>query len=165
MGKLFYCSKCIGNGQIINISEKSGMFMLKKEALNNGFINFPINITDYSKCPHCGGSTVELSLTTDDWNILKQISTESDFILQMDNLKKTDVVDFNLKLSQFKANNSTQQASAPKPTSNIPKCPTCGSTNIKKISGTKRWIGTGLFGLASSNLGKTMQCNSCGAKW
>lgn len=47
----------------------------------------------------------------------------------------------------------------------IPKCPTCGSTNIKNISGTKRWLSTGIFGLASSNIGKTMQCNSCGYKW
>ena len=48
---------------------------------------------------------------------------------------------------------------------NTPKCPTCGSTNIQKISGTKRWITTGLFGLASSNFGKTMECKNCGYKW
>lgn len=46
-----------------------------------------------------------------------------------------------------------------------PKCPTCGSTNIQKISGTKRWVTTGLFGLASSNVGKTMECRNCGYKW
>lgn len=46
-----------------------------------------------------------------------------------------------------------------------PKCPTCQSTNISKISGTKRWLTTGLFGLASSDIGKTMQCNNCRYKW
>ena len=49
--------------------------------------------------------------------------------------------------------------------SNQPKCPTCGSTNIQKISGTKRWLSTGLFGLASSDIGKSMVCRSCGFKW
>lgn len=49
--------------------------------------------------------------------------------------------------------------------SNTPKCPTCGSTNIQKISGTKRWLSTGLFGLASSDIGKSMYCKSCGYKW
>ncbi len=49
--------------------------------------------------------------------------------------------------------------------SRVPKCPTCGSTNIKKISGTKRWLSTGLFGLASSNIGKSMCCQNCGYKW
>lgn len=48
---------------------------------------------------------------------------------------------------------------------NTPKCLTCGSTNIQKISGTKRWITTGLFGIASSNVGKTMECKNCGYKW
>lgn len=48
---------------------------------------------------------------------------------------------------------------------NKPKCPTCGSTDIQKISGTKRWFSTGLFGLASSNVGKTMECKKCGYKW
>lgn len=52
-----------------------------------------------------------------------------------------------------------------KTTANSPKCPTCNSTNIKKISGTKRFVTTGLFGLASSNIGKTMECKNCGAKW
>ncbi len=48
---------------------------------------------------------------------------------------------------------------------NIPKCPTCGSTNIQKISTTRRLVTTGLFGLASSNVGKTMLCKNCGYKW
>ena len=47
----------------------------------------------------------------------------------------------------------------------IPKCPTCGSPDIKKITGGKRWITTGIFGLGSSNLGKTLECNNCGYKW
>lgn len=49
--------------------------------------------------------------------------------------------------------------------SRAPKCPTCGSANVQKISGTKRWITTGLFGLASSDVGKTMCCKNCGYKW
>lgn len=48
---------------------------------------------------------------------------------------------------------------------NIPKCPTCQSTNIENISGTRRFISTGLFGLASSDVGKTMHCKNCGYKW
>lgn len=47
----------------------------------------------------------------------------------------------------------------------VPKCPTCGSPDIQKISGTKRWVTTGLFGVASGDLGKTMVCKNCGFKW
>lgn len=48
---------------------------------------------------------------------------------------------------------------------NKPKCPTCGSTRVEKISATKRWVSTGVFGLASSNIGKIMCCKNCGYKW
>lgn len=53
----------------------------------------------------------------------------------------------------------------PKTQSTKPHCPTCNSTNIQKISGTERFVTTGLFGLASSNVGKTMHCKNCGYKW
>jgi len=49
--------------------------------------------------------------------------------------------------------------------SSSPKCPTCGSANVQKISGTSRVISTGLFGLGSKKIGKTMECKNCGYTW
>ena len=40
-------------------------------------------------------------------------------------------------------------------------CPYCQSTNTKKISGTARFMSTGIFGLASGKIGKQWHCNSC----
>lgn len=48
---------------------------------------------------------------------------------------------------------------------NIPKCPTCQSTNIQKLSTTSKVLGVGLLGLASKTVGKTMKCKSCGYHW
>lgn len=48
---------------------------------------------------------------------------------------------------------------------NVPKCPTCGSTNVEKISTAKKAFGFAMVGLFSSNLGKTMECKNCGYKW
>lgn len=48
---------------------------------------------------------------------------------------------------------------------NIPKCPTCGSTNIKKISATSKVFGAAMFGLFSKTVHSQFQCNSCGYKW
>ena len=188
MDRLFYCINCINNKQInykteidkqINKSREKNKSdfaniplikpIIRKEdnsIITNGFIKFHHSRADHSKCPYCNGETVELSLTTDDWDVLKQISTDADFILEMDKLKKTDIVDFNLKLSQFKANAVASQPVSPPPQpSNVPKCPTCGSTNIKRISGTKRWVGTGIFGLASSSALKSYECKNCSYKW
>ena len=49
--------------------------------------------------------------------------------------------------------------------SNLPKCPTCGSTNIEKISLTKKAVGGFMFGILSSDVRKTMHCKKCGYKW
>ena len=48
---------------------------------------------------------------------------------------------------------------------NSPKCPTCGSTDIEKIGMMGKMLSTELFGLASSSMGKTFECNDCGYKW
>ena len=49
--------------------------------------------------------------------------------------------------------------------SNQPQCPTCGSTNIEKISVSKKAFGGFLFGVFSSDVRNTMHCKNCGAKW
>ena len=59
----------------------------------------------------------------------------------------------------------SQQYILNKTLENVPRCPTCNSTKVEKISATKRLVSTGLFGLASSNIGKTMYCKNCGYKW
>lgn len=58
------------------------------------------------------------------------------------------------------------EASHPKPASNPkPKCPTCGSTNVEKISTINRAVSIGVAGLASDKIGKQFCCKNCGYKW
>lgn len=45
------------------------------------------------------------------------------------------------------------------------KCPNCGSTNTSAISTLNRAVSVATVGLASSKIGKTMQCKKCGYKW
>lgn len=89
-------------------------------------------------CPHCGFDKI------------------SSYLLQLERQKQAKYIDY----TSFHNNIPIQ----PKE-DNTPKCPTCGSTNIQKISGTKRWLSAGLFGLASSDVGKSMVCRNCGCKW
>ena len=53
----------------------------------------------------------------------------------------------------------------PKARPNIPKCPTCGSTNIEKISTGSKMVGAAMLGILSSDVRNTMHCKNCGAKW
>lgn len=56
-------------------------------------------------------------------------------------------------------NNSHQEIS------NKPKCPTCSSMNIKKISTTAKAVNTVAFGLLGTKRYKTFHCNDCGYEW
>jgi len=49
---------------------------------------------------------------------------------------------------------------------NIPKCPICGSTNIKKISMTNKAVSALAFGvLAAGHVSKTWKCEVCNSKF
>ena len=48
---------------------------------------------------------------------------------------------------------------------NRPKCPTCGSENVEKISTTSKVLGTVMFGLLSKTARSQFKCNNCGYKW
>lgn len=49
--------------------------------------------------------------------------------------------------------------------SRVAHCPSCGSTNVSNIGTVGRMVSVGLFGLASSKIGKTHRCNNCGTMW
>lgn len=65
--------------------------------------------------------------------------------------------------NQSKAEEKAKQQQA----QNVPKCPICGSTNLTKITVTKKAIKTGLFGIfgAIDDAGKTWKCENCGSKF
>lgn len=49
---------------------------------------------------------------------------------------------------------------------NIPHCPTCGSTNVEKISGLNKVGSAALFGVFSlGHISKTFRCKNCGMKF
>ncbi|MCM1262564.1 MAG: hypothetical protein NC313_07550 [Butyrivibrio sp.] len=48
---------------------------------------------------------------------------------------------------------------------NVPKCPTCNSTDIKKISTMSKVAGATMFGLFSKTARNQFCCNNCGYKW
>lgn len=48
---------------------------------------------------------------------------------------------------------------------NLPKCPTCQSTHVVKISGTKKAVHGIAFGLFSNVARSQFECKDCGYKW
>lgn len=48
---------------------------------------------------------------------------------------------------------------------NLPKCPTCGSTRIKKIGTLERGASIVGLGIFSKKINKSFKCESCGYMW
>ena len=48
---------------------------------------------------------------------------------------------------------------------NKPKCPTCNSTNLKRVSATSKVVNTAVFGLFGTKRFKQFHCNNCGYEW
>lgn len=106
-----------------------------------------------------------------DNNYIQATNIIKDYLKCDDNAAKIICMDFKTKvfddlyISDLSPQEQAHNNEVAQEWLNKPKCPTCNSTNITKISGTKRFVTTGLFGLASSNVGKTMKCKNCGYKW
>ncbi|MCI8371983.1 MAG: zinc-ribbon domain-containing protein [Lachnospiraceae bacterium] len=48
---------------------------------------------------------------------------------------------------------------------NKPHCPTCSSTNIRKISGISKAGSIAMWGIFSRKVHKQWHCNNCGSEW
>lgn len=113
---------------------------------------------------NCNGELETLNISWDELSIIEDISTDKEFLQAMIDLKEKDIIEYNLKMSQFKSQ-LEQQKSSKTQNDNRPKCPTCGSTNIEKISATRKVVGGAMFGLFSSDIRNSMHCKNCGCKW
>lgn len=117
-------------------------------------------------CPYCKTELQELNFPADDFNFLRnKVSKNINFLESMIKLHDTDPIEYQLKMSQFRANLDSveQKSSIP---DNRPKCPTCGSTNLSKISTVKKATKIGLFGIfGAGDIGKTYKCNNCGSRF
>lgn len=109
------------------------------------------------KCPVCHNN----SFMEYDYAVLKDLKCSPELINTMQNLKKSDIIEYELKMSQFRTQYEQQQTAHPTQQHNTPTCPYCKSTNIKKISATSRLGSTILFGIGSKKIGKQWHCNNC----
>ena len=117
-----------------------------------------------TKCPICnGGSFLEADLY-----ILQKVSGSQHLIDAMQKLRQSDIVEYELKMTQFRTQYEQQQSlkqTQVQQSNNRPKCPTCGSTNIQKISATRKAMGAIGFGLFSKTARSQYECLDCKYKW
>lgn len=115
-------------------------------------------------CPNCGTEFINIDFPAKDLAVIKNISEDVSFIEAMIKLYDTDIIEYELKMSQFR-NQIEQQQNTKQVIINTPKCPTCNSTNIKKISGLSKAGSVAMWGLLSRKVHKQWHCNQCGSEW
>ena len=103
------------------------------------------------KCPLCGREYLKP----------KAICDKCDIVL----MKLSDSERLGMEANHANFQEEVERQEKLQKQQNIPKCPTCGSTDIKKLSTTSKVLGVGLLGLASKTVGKTYKCNKCGYYW
>lgn len=120
----------------------------------------------------CDGEMIHSKITAEENVYIEHISEDREFLIAMNNLRNTDVIAYKEKIAQYKA--EFERTHAPlsndendiyKQPSNLPKCPTCGSTNIRKIKTGERTASIIGFGIFSRKANKTWKCENCGYLW
>lgn len=108
---------------------------------------------------NCNGVLEQINISCNDMYIIEDISTDKSFLEAMIDLKEKDIIEYNLKMSQFR-NQVEQQKSNKRQSSNTIHCPKCGSTNI--TAGQRGYsLVTGFIGSGST----VNRCAKCGYKW
>lgn len=116
----------------------------------------------HDECPVCHSN----NWIDADISILKKISTDTNFIQAMMDLKEKDIIEYQLKLSQFKAQVENkkqvqQQAKIQKQIEdNTVKCPRCGCTDIGVTNRGHSLV----WGFIGSREARNV-CKKCGHTW
>ena len=160
-----FCSNCDKTGK----NEYADAFREGSNGFNfhKGFIH-PHEIKDDNTdvCPYCNNKLVDTLITENDFDLIWNVSdSDRQFLEAMIELKKNDPIEYQLKMSQFKANLKQQESSKKVEKDNRPKCPNCHSTNIKAITGTERAMSIMGLGIFSKKINKSFKCLNCKYTW
>ncbi len=120
------------------------------------------NLVD--KVNNCNGNLIKVNIAEEEFDILCDISEDNNFLQAMIDLKENDIIDYNLKMSQFKSQLEQQKGSKAK-NDNTPRCPHCKSTNIKPISVLNRGASIAVLGVFSKKINKSFECLDCKFTW
>lgn len=121
---------------------------------------YETNDENIIECPQCLCDDVFVS--SEEEEELMKLSNDRKFTNAMIKLHDEDPIEYQLKISQFKANLKQQeQVQESRAEENTVHCPYCNSTNVNKISGLSKAGSIAMFGIFSRKAHKQWHCNSC----
>lgn len=85
---------------------------------------------------NCYGTFEPTNLSCEELSIMSQVLNDNNFFQAMIDLKENDIIEYGVKMSQFKAQVGKQESQMQK-TSPAVRCPRCGSTNVQIVP--RKW--------------------------
>lgn len=166
------CKNCDPNYKLRELNPRS-IICGKRAEYCKGFIGTHIGLDapeDYNEkldqliCPFCNNKLIDTGLPVEDFHLIGKSSDWNRQILDlMIELHEKDLIEYQLKLNQFKLQHEQSNAIREQErANNRPHCPYCNSINIKKISGTERFASIAMLGIFSKKINKSFKCNTCG---
>lgn len=138
------------------------------------------NFSDaFDECAYCGSELKNGTIEIEDIQTEKQIyeMTDAEILDKYSDYKKRiedqtgrKMSDAEFLLGIREARRDSLNHQADKYTkniqeSNVPKCPTCQSTDIKKLSGLSKAGSVVMWGIFSRKVHKQWHCNNCDSEW
>lgn len=135
-----HCGCPIKKDKNLHTTKKFVYMCMSTSCLSNPFKEFDEYKGRIQVCPDCGKQLeyYETEIIDNDTNLVVKRSVEE---------------------SHENMHNTSSQLS------NMPKCPTCSSTNVKKIGSISKVAGAVTLGIYSKTAKSQFKCNSCGYKW
>lgn len=115
---------------------------------------------EYQYCECCGAKLIHTQMTAEERFLIRHTSKDKDFFMAMLKLRDDDIIEYQTKISQFRAQAKADGCYGKEEDKNKPKCPKCGSTSLATVNRGFSLL-TGFLGS-----GKPMNvCQKCGYKW
>lgn len=125
---------------------------IKKQITQTSSIEKTTSYTKKIKCPNCSSFIVETSRECP----ICGFDGIGSYLLQLEREKQSKIIDYTHDYGEITLGEKSQ---------NVPKCPTCQSLNIKKISTASKVSSVFMWGLFSQKIKKQWHCNNCGYEW
>ena len=169
------CRNCDPSYELGELNPRS-IIRGKRAEYCKGFIGTHIGLDapiDYNEkldqliCPFCNNKLIDTGLPVEDFHLIGKATDWNREILDlMMELHESNPIDYQLKLNQFKLQQEQHEAIKEQEWErNRPHCPTCGSTNVKQITGTERAMSVVGLGIFSKKINKTYKCLKCKCTW
>ena len=154
-----------------SICNKCGSKGLAPENTKKCFCGGDMILFNVTKDEYCKISEYEINqmieqmgikplISKDDAYDIYRATNSTEIIDAMIELKQKDIIEYGLKLSQFRTQIG-QQSSNRAQKDNKVHCKYCNSTNTKKISSISKAGSVAMFGIFSKKVHKEWHCNNC----